>query len=42
MYGMNFEWMPELKWPWGYPMALGLMLVTAVGPYLWFKRKGWL
>jgi magnesium transporter len=42
MYGMNFEWMPELTWPWGYPMALGLMLVTAVGPYLWFKRRGWL
>ncbi len=42
MYGMNFEWMPELTWPWGYPMALGLMLATAVGPYLWFKRKGWL
>jgi magnesium transporter len=42
MYGMNFEWMPELTWPWGYPMALALMAVTAVGPYLWFKRKGWL
>jgi magnesium transporter len=42
MYGMNFEWMPELTWPWGYPMALAVMAVTAVGPYLWFKRKGWL
>jgi magnesium transporter len=42
IYGMNFEWMPELTWPWGYPMALGLMAATAVGPYLWFRRKGWL
>jgi magnesium transporter len=42
IYGMNFEWMPELAWPWGYPMALALMAVTAVGPYVWFRRKGWL
>jgi magnesium transporter len=42
IYGMNFEWMPELGWPWGYPLALVLMVVTAVGPYLWFKHRGWL
>ena len=42
IYGMNFEWMPELGWPWGYPLALAVMVVTAVGPYLWFKHRGWL
>lgn len=41
-YGMNFERMPELAWPWGYPMALGLMLASAVGTYLFFKWKRWL
>ena len=39
---MNFEVMPELAWPWGYPLALGLMVVSAVLPYLYFKRRGWL
>jgi len=42
IYGMNFEVMPELSWPFGYPMALGLMVLSAVLPYLWFKKKGWL
>ena len=42
IYGMNFEVMPELSWPWGYPLALCVMAVTAVGPYLWFKHRGWL
>jgi magnesium transporter len=41
-YGMNFEVMPELKWVLGYPFALVLMVVSAVLPYLYFKRKGWL
>ena len=41
-YGMNFEFMPELKWVFGYPFALLLMVVSAVLPYLFFKRKGWL
>ena len=41
-YGMNFHWMPELSWPFGYPFALLLMLVSAVAPYLYFKRRGWL
>jgi magnesium transporter len=41
-YGMNFEYMPELGWTWGYPMALGLMLASAVGTYLYFKWKRWL
>lgn len=42
VYGMNFKLMPELEWPLGYPMALALMVVTGVLPYLWIKRKGWL
>ncbi|MFN6976597.1 MAG: magnesium transporter CorA family protein [Gemmobacter sp.] len=41
-YGMNFAHMPELEWDWGYPMALGLMLASAVGTYLYFKWKRWL
>jgi magnesium transporter len=42
IYGMNFEFMPELAWPFGYPLALVLMVLSAVLPYLFFKRKGWL
>jgi magnesium transporter len=42
IYGMNFEFMPELGWDLGYPWALGLMVLSAALPYLFFKRKGWL
>ncbi|HGO5823597.1 TPA: magnesium/cobalt transporter CorA [Mannheimia haemolytica] len=42
IYGMNFEFMPELHFKYGYPMALGLMVIVASVPYLYFKRKGWL
>jgi magnesium transporter len=42
IYGMNFEHMPELKWLWGYPIALLLMIVVAIGPILYLKRKNWL
>ena len=42
IYGMNFKHMPELNWMAGYPFALGLMVVCAVLPYWYFKRKGWL
>ena len=42
IYGMNFEHMPELSWTVGYPLALGLMVLTAVGPVWYFKRRGWL
>jgi len=42
IYGMNFLHMPELRWTWGYPFALGLMLIAAVLPYLVFKYKRWL
>ena len=41
IYGMNFETMPELRWAWGYPTALGAMAVVGVGIYVYFKRKGW-
>jgi magnesium transporter len=41
VYGMNFQDMPELSQPWAYPIALAVMAVSALGPYLWFKRKGW-
>jgi magnesium transporter len=42
IYGMNFRLMPELDQSWGYPMALGLMVASAVGTYLFFKWKNWL
>jgi magnesium transporter len=42
IYGMNFEYMPELHWLYGYPLALGLMLLSALLPYWIFKRRGWL
>ena len=42
IYGMNFEHMPELKWLWGYPLALLAMLLSAALPYLYFRRRGWL
>jgi magnesium transporter len=42
IYGMNFEHMPELGWLFGYPFALVLMVLTSVGLYLIFKRRGWL
>ena len=42
VYGMNFDFMPELHWKIGYPFAMVLMLLSAVLPWLYFKRKGWL
>lgn len=42
VYGMNFEHMPELKWVWGYPFALGLMVTVAASILYWFKVKRWL
>lgn len=41
-YGMNFRFMPELDWTLGYPFALALMAVSAVGPMLYFRKRGWL
>ncbi len=42
IYGMNFSYMPELKWLLGYPWAIGLMICSGIAPYWYFKRKGWL
>jgi magnesium transporter len=42
VYGMNFKQMPELSFEYGYPMALGLMLLSGIIPFIYFKRKGWL
>ncbi|KUE81379.1 magnesium/cobalt transporter CorA [Aeromonas schubertii] len=42
IYGMNFAHMPELAMGYGYPMSIGLMLMSAFGTYFFFKRKGWL
>ncbi len=42
IYGMNFKFMPELEWAYGYPFALALMLLAALVPFLYFRWKGWL
>ncbi len=42
VYGMNFVWMPELAWPWGYPAALLGMALIATMLMLYFRRRGWL
>lgn len=42
VYGMNFRDMPELTWAHGYPFAIVMMALSALIPYLYFKRRGWL
>ena len=42
MYGMNFDFMPELAWKMGYPFAIGLMVVFTLAILLIFKLKKWL
>jgi magnesium transporter len=42
VYGMNFDFIPELRWHYGYFYALGLMLLSSVVLYRFFKRSGWL
>ncbi len=42
IYGMNFEFMPELHWRFGYPFVIGLMATTVVVPFCFFYWKGWL
>ncbi|MGH3101241.1 MAG: magnesium and cobalt transport protein CorA, partial [Thermoleophilia bacterium] len=42
VYGMNFDHMPELRWVFGYPFALALMLLVSLTLYTIFKRRGWL
>jgi magnesium transporter len=41
VYGMNFKHMPELEWTYGYPFAIALMLICAIVPIIYFRRKGW-
>lgn len=42
VYGMNFEYMPELEWRFGYPAVWGVMIVTVIGLLVFFRRRGWL
>jgi magnesium transporter len=42
IYGMNFRILPELDWSFGYPFAIVLMIASAVTPFLYFRRRGWL
>ncbi len=42
VYGMNFKYMPELDWHWGYPLALLLMVFSTIIPVLWFKYRDWM
>jgi magnesium transporter len=42
VYGMNFEFMPELKWKPGYFVVLGVMLIIALGMVMFFRKKKWL
>jgi magnesium transporter len=42
IYGMNFQHMPELGWQFGYPMALGMMVVLSVALYRMFRKRDWL
>jgi magnesium transporter len=39
VYGMNFRFMPELNWKWGYFFSIGFMLLVVIVIYLWFRRK---
>ncbi len=41
IYGMNFEFMPELKWKYGYLLSIGFMIASSILPLYVFKRKGW-
>ena len=42
IYGMNFHFMPEMSWKFGYPLAIILMVAAGIAPYWYFKHKGWL
>lgn len=42
IYGMNFHNMPELSWHWGYPLSILFMIISALLPYTYFKKKKWL
>lgn len=42
LYGMNFKFMPELEWKWGYPVVLAIMLISVVVMLIFFRRKKWI
>ena len=42
IYGMNFKYMPELNWLYGYPFALALVVIVTLIPLIWFKWKDWM
>ena len=42
IWGMNFDYMPELGWRWGYFVALGVIALACAGVYWRFRRAGWL
>lgn len=42
IYGMNFKYFPELQLPFGYPLAIGIMILASIGVYYNFHRKGWI
>jgi len=42
IYGMNFDIIPELKWHFGYPFGIAMMVLSAILPYWYFRRRGWL
>ena len=41
IYGMNFKFMPDLSWTWGYPFGLAIIVLSALIPLIWFKWRGW-
>ncbi len=42
IYGMNFKWMPELQWEYGYFYGLTIIVLSAICPLIWFKKRGWI
>jgi magnesium transporter len=42
IYGMNFRILPELNWSFGYPFAMLLMVASAITPFWYFRKRGWL
>ncbi len=42
IYGMNFKFMPEYNWSWGYPYGLAMIVLSAIVPLVWFRLRGWL
>jgi magnesium transporter len=42
VYGMNFDFMPELRWKYSYFVVMGIMLLSALAMLMWFRRKKWI